>query len=196
MTPRRFASLEDYVGFICGRTCYVLRRDGGYVRYGRAFARYLAEHGPDFETYLWHEHYIWHSARPRVENATIEIRPACQQPPDEPLAASALAVGLVEALPDAWAFVHDLLGRDPWPAMQRFRARALRRGLRAPEPAPRFLFDLVELCARALRRRGRGEERFLAPIRRRIEARELPADRAVALWRRGGARALIDGVAL
>jgi glutamate--cysteine ligase len=178
MTPRRFASLEDYVGFICDRVCYVLPREGRYVRYARPFTRYLADRGPDFEAYLWHEHYTWNSARPRVQTATIEIRPACQQPPDEPLAAAALALGLVEALPDAWAFVHERLGPDPWPVMKRFRARVLREGLRAPEPAPRFLSDFVEMCARALRRRGRGEERFLAPIRRRLEA------------------ALIDGVVL
>jgi gamma-glutamylcysteine synthetase len=196
MTPRRFPTLEDYVAFMCGRVCYVLPQRGRYIRYGRPFTHYLAERGADFDAYLWHEHYTWNSARPRVQNGTIEIRPACQQPPDEPLAASALAVALVEALPDLWAFVHDRLGADPWPAMARYRADVVRRGLRAREPAPRFLAGLVAVCDKALRRRGRGEERFLKPIRRRLDERALPADRAVAHFRRGGVRTMVERLAL
>jgi gamma-glutamylcysteine synthetase len=124
------------------------------------------------------------------------VRPACQQPGDEPLAAAALSLGLVESLPAAWAFVRDLLGPDPWPAMAAYRRDVVRAGLRATEPAPRLLSGLLDLCEQALRRRGRGEERFLRPLRRRLEARALPADRAARLLIRGGMAALIDGVRL
>ncbi|MGH7186358.1 MAG: glutamate-cysteine ligase family protein, partial [Pseudomonadota bacterium] len=176
MTPRRFTSVEDYVAFICAQRCYSLRNGNRFAPYSRSFTGYLAAHGSDYEMFLWHEHYTWNSARPRVKNATIEIRPACQQPPDEPLAAAALSLALVEAMPSVLTYVQDRVGSDPWPAMAGYRREVSRLGLRAPEPAPRFLAGIVDLCEEALRRRGRAEERFLLPIRRRLESRKLPAD--------------------
>ncbi len=196
MTPRRFMSLEEYVEFICAQCCYSLRRGDGSVRYGRPFTTYLTANGPDLEMFLWHEHYTWNSARPRIKSATIEIRPACQQPPDEALAAAALSLALVEAMPSVLTYVQDRLGSDPWPAMAGYRREVVRSGLRALEPAPRFLAGIVDLCEEALRRRGRAEERFLFPIRRRLETRTLPADRAAALVRRGGVDVLISGTRL
>ncbi len=205
MTPHRFVSLEDYLEFICRQTCYVLPRGGRLVRYGRPFTPYLSAYAPArrgslsedlWKAYLWHEHYTWNSARLRVGNATIEVRPACQQPPDEPLAAAALSLGFVEAMPQVEAFVLDLLGPDPWPAMAAYRRAVVRQGIRAREPAPRLLAGVVDLAEKALRRRRRGEERYLQPIRRRLETRTLPADRAVALFRKGGVPALIEGFKL
>jgi gamma-glutamylcysteine synthetase len=196
MTPRPFRILAEFVEFVCSQTCYVLRRDDHFVSYRRPFTSYLAANGADLEAYMWHEHYVWNSARPRVQHATIEIRPACQQPPDEPLAAAALSLGFAEALPAAWAFVCDRLGSDPWPAMAAYRVGAVREGLAAREPAPGLLAGLLELAETALRRRDRGEERYLLPIRRRLETRVLPADRAAALFARRGIEGLIGGVRL
>lgn len=201
MTPRRYAGLDEFLTFLCGQPCYVLPTQGGFVHYGRPFAAYLAAHGDEltddvWNAYRWHEHYTWNSARPRVHHATIEIRPACQQPPDESMAAGALALGLVEAMAQAKAFVADVLGSDPWPAMAAYRRVVVRTGLRAREPAPGFLDGILALCEQALHRRGRGEDRFLIPVRRRLERRALPADRAAALFRRGGVDALIEGVRL
>jgi gamma-glutamylcysteine synthetase len=192
MTPRRFESLEEFVGFICAQTCYVLPEGKRYRSFRRPFTAYLAERGPDLTAYLWHEHYTWNSARPRAHHGTIEIRPACQQPPDESLAAAALSLGLVEALPHLGPFLQEELGPDPWPAMAAYRRAAVRDGVRARQPAPRLLAGLLDLAASALRRRGRGEERYLRPLFRRLERRELPADRAAARFRRGRVGALIQ----
>ncbi len=191
MTPRRFDRLDEFIGFICAQTCYVLPEGDRYRSFRRPFSAYLAERGPDLNAYLWHEHYTWSSARPRAHHGTIEIRPACQQPPDESLAAAALSLGLVEALPHLWPFLRELLGSDPWPAMAAYRRAAVRDGVRARQPAPRLLAGLLDLAASALRRRGRGEERYLRPLFRRLERKELPADRAAARFRRGGVSALI-----
>jgi gamma-glutamylcysteine synthetase len=196
MTPRRFASVEDYVAFICSERCYSLREGGRFVAFRKPFTAYLAEHGSDLEMFLWHEHYTWNSARPRVKNATIEIRPACQQPPDEPLAAAALSLALVEAMPNVMTYVQDRLGSDPWPAMAGYRREVVRHGLRAPEPAPGFLEGIVDLCEEGLRRRGRAEERFLLPIRLRLENRLLPADRTAALFRKSGIAGLVGALAV
>ncbi|MGH2404548.1 MAG: glutamate-cysteine ligase family protein [bacterium] len=192
MTPRRFFSLEEFMAFICGQTCYVLKQDGRYVRYGRPFTSYLAAHGPDLDAYLLHEHYTWNSARPRAQHGTIEVRPACQQPPDEPLAASALCLAFVETMPEIWAYLCEQVGPDPWPAMAAYRRNAIRLGVRAPEPVPGFLAGLVELAEHALRRRGRGEEQYLRAISDRLETRTLPADRAARIFREGGGRTLVN----
>lgn len=194
MTPRRFATVEEFVEFISGQTCYMLPRDRGFAAYRRPFTNYLAMHGADLRAYLWHEHYTWNSARPRFQNATIEVRPACQQPPDEPLAAAALILGLVEAMTDAWTFLRDRLGPDPWPVMQAYRRAVVRDGLRAPEPVRGVLSGLVDLAEAALQRRGSGEERYLNPIRDRLERRSLPADRAASRFRSGGIEALIENL--
>lgn len=196
MTPWQFTDLEGLLEFICGQTCPILRKDGRYVPYGLPFLAYLAARGPDPDAYLMHERYIWNSARPRMQHGAIEVRPACQQPPEEPLAASALCLAFVEAMPEIWAFVRDRLGQDPWPAMAAYRRAAVRMGLRAREPVPGFLAGLVDLAEESLRRRGRGEERYMLPVRRRLERRALPADRAAALFRRGGVDALIENLSL
>lgn len=196
MPPHRFGSFEEYVAFICAQRCYSLRDGNRYLPYSRPFTSYLEAKGSDLEMFLWHEHYTWNSARPRMRNATIEIRPACQQPPDEPLAAAALSLALVEAMRNVLTYVQDRVGSDPWPAMAGYRREVVRHGLRAPEPAPGFLAGIVDLCEEALRRRGRAEERFLLPIRHRLERRSLPADRSAAWFRKGGIRALIGALAL
>src|SRR5207237_453810 len=122
MTPRRFESLEAFVAFICAHPCYVLKHDDGTLTpYNRPFIEYLATHGADLDAYLWHEHYTWNSARTRVEHSTIEIRPACQQPPTELMAASALSLGFVEALPEIAEYVARALPNDAWRAMLHYR---------------------------------------------------------------------------
>ena len=191
MTPGPFTSVEEFVNYICRYRCYVLRRDGGFRIYNRPFEDYLHEHGPDLDAYLWHEHYTWNSARPRAHNSTIEIRPACQQPHDESLVVAALSLGWVEALADVRAFLADALS-DPWTAMRRYRRDAIIHGLLAKEPVKRFVEDVLRIAEAGLRRRGRGEEKFLRPLWNRLEERASPGHRARDLVRSQGVAALVD----
>ncbi|MGK4301838.1 hypothetical protein, partial [Klebsiella pneumoniae] len=85
---------------------------------------------------------------------TIEVRPACQQPPQDSWAATALALGLAEAHHQARAMAEDRLGADPWPTLLGFRKAAVRDGVRAAEPVGGFLEDLVGVAVRGLRARG------------------------------------------
>ncbi|MGH2628065.1 MAG: glutamate-cysteine ligase family protein, partial [Anaerolineales bacterium] len=86
MTPRRLGSPADLVDHLADYPCYVLPRGEGFVPIGVSFRRWLAGEGggrprADLRRdFLWHEHYIWNSARARTQHSTIEIRPACQQP--------------------------------------------------------------------------------------------------------------------
>jgi gamma-glutamylcysteine synthetase len=205
MTPRKFKSLEDFMTFICAHPCYVLKNaDGSLTQYGRPFNDYLVHRplgfskpkGSLLDAYLWHEHYTWNSARARVEHSTIEIRPACQQPRHELMAASALSLGLVEALPQIEEYVTRVLGADPWPTMLRYRRAVVRDGLRAAEPAKKFLQMMIQLAEDGLRRRGRGEEKWLAPLWKRLEKKRTPADEACALFNKKGMDALIEALTI
>src|SRR5262249_48994853 len=175
---------EDFVAHICSYPCYVLREHGRFRVWNRPFVGYLREHGPDLEAYLWHEHYTWHSARPRANNSTIEIRPACQQPPEEPLAAAAIALGWVEALTEAKAFLTEAFP-DPWTALRRYRVEAIRHGLSAAEPAAGFLERTLRIAEAGLRGRGRGEEVFLKPLWTRLKQRVTPGERNREIFRAG-----------
>jgi gamma-glutamylcysteine synthetase len=194
MTPRPFASIEEYIAYVCRYPCYVLRDQAGFHVWNRPFERYVTEHGPDLDAYLWHEHYTWNSARPRANSSTIEIRPACQQPRGEPLAAAALGLGWVEAMPELMAFLHDRFA-DPWPVLRRYRAAAIIHGLRAPEPASGFLAGVLRIAEVGLHKRGRGEETFLTPLWARLEQRMTPGDRNRDLFRAGGVDALLSATA-
>ena len=87
------------------------------------------------------------------------------------MAASALSLGLVEALPQLAEYMTRALGPDPWPVMLRYRSAVVQAGLRAPEPAHQFLHQIVHCAADGLRARARGEESFLAPIWSRLQKR-------------------------
>lgn len=191
MTPGPFASVEEWVRYICRYPCYVLRRDGRFRRYNRPFDAFLREHGPDLDAYLWHEHYTWNSARPRAHRSTVEVRPACQQPHEAPLVVAALALGWVEALAEVRAFLEDVLP-DPWTAMRRYRRDAIAHGLRAREPVKRFVESVLRIAEVGLRRRARGEEGFLRPLWDRLEERRTPGESARKLVRSGGIAAFID----
>jgi gamma-glutamylcysteine synthetase len=191
MTPSPFTSIEEFVACICRYPCYVVRDREGFHVWNRPFNDYLEEHGPDLGAYLLHEHYVWNSARPRANNSTIEIRPACQQPPEEPLAAAAISLGLVEAMTDAKALLQSLFPPDPWPVLRRYRTAAILHGLRAPEPAPGFLEGTLRIAEKGLRGRQRGEETFLTPLWARLEHRMAPGDRNRELFRTGGIDALL-----
>lgn len=81
-----------------------LTQVNGYMFYCLPVCRY----GFDWESFTVHDHYIWNSARPRTEQRTVEMRPACQQPWDEHMVVSALCLGLVEASPTILQVSSDL----------------------------------------------------------------------------------------
>jgi len=58
-----------------------------------------------YDAFLHHDHYVWHSARPRPKQGTIEVRPACQQPHADSCVAAALGLGIVEAHRDLAPFL-------------------------------------------------------------------------------------------
>ncbi len=213
---RPYADLTDFVACL-SRMPALLRREGErLLPDGRLFSDVLrADFGAArsegwtpstsaFDAFLLHDHYIWHSARVRSAYGTVELRPACQQPPHELMAATALYLGLVEGHEEIVEYLRVALapageeGVNPvplsecWPRMRQYHEQAVRAGLAAPEPAPGFLAEILGLAEAALTRRGHGEEAMLAPLWRRLERRENPAQRLRRVFVEAGLEELIE----
>jgi glutamate--cysteine ligase len=194
---RPFADVEEYVTWASEFRCLCLPDGrGGYRLPSGSYLDHARRRGANLKEFLFHEHYLWPSARPRARLGTLEVRPACQQPWEASWAPSALAVGLGEALSDASVAVEEMLGSGAWPLLLRYRAEAVRMGVRAPEPAPGFLEALLDVAEGGLKARGYGEETLLEPLRERVAGRTGPADLARGLMGRGGITELVDAMAL
>ena len=112
------------------------------------------------------------------------------------MAAAALGVGLIEASVEIDAFVQDALGEEYWSIMRTYHRQVIRTGLGAPQPAPDLLPQIVSLAAEGLRRRGRGEERLLAPLYQRLERRINPAQRMRTVFQSDGVAGLLRRAAI
>ena len=195
--PRAFADVEEYVRWAAGFRCLCLPGSGEGFRFPRASYLDHARGRPaDLEEFLFHEHYLWPSARPRARLGTLEVRPACQQPQHDSWAPAALALGLSEMLGEAGALVEDVASGDAWRTLLAYRSRAVRDGLAAEEPTPGFLESVIDVAEQGLKARGHREEDLLSPLRERLAVRSGPADRARALARSGGAVAVANALAL
>ncbi len=196
MLARPMRDMVDFVATMAESTYLIIRENQEIYPSSRPFSAYLAEQGADFDAFLFHEHYIWNSARLRATYGTVEIRPACQQPWAEHMAMAALGLGLVEGAAKIHAYVMQELGPDYWTIMQTYHQQVIRHGLRAPEPAPDFLYRIVESAEDALQARGFGEEQFLAPHWRRLQQRRNPAQRIRRIFQIDGIPGLLNRTAI
>jgi gamma-glutamylcysteine synthetase len=188
--------MEDFVATLARSTYLIAKAGGEIVPSSVPFSAYLHENGPDFAAFLFHDHYIWNSARLRNTYGTLEVRPACQQPWRSHMAAGALILGLLEALPAAYPWLRQALGAGWWEQMRVYHQQVIRFGLKAPQPAPELLAQLVALADTALAERGFGEETLLAPIWRRLELGVNPAQRTRAIFSVDGLAGLLNHVAV
>lgn len=176
---------------------YLMHRvDGGLEPVGVPFADWLraaADAGEQatFDAWTWHDHYVWNSTRPRTAHGTVELRSPCQQPWSEHMAAATLGTGMVAAWKELAAFVQAELGADAWPVMRRWHEDVVRHGLAAEEPTRGLIAGVLHRVEAGLAARGRGEEAFVAPLWRRLEARANPAQEALVAFEAGGVEGLV-----
>mmetsp|Transcript_11476 Transcript_11476/g.21029 ORF Transcript_11476/g.21029 Transcript_11476/m.21029 type:complete len:262 (-) Transcript_11476:164-949(-) len=157
------------------------------------------EMSPDYEyeAFLLHDHYVWHSARPRSKQGTVECRAACQQPWNEHMSAAALNLGIVEGYREIWELVLSKFGsrQAAWDAMDAATPYAERYGLKSSDIAgleADFLLDILGACERALEGRGRGEEILMKPLYQRLERGENPAALAASVANEGGMAGFLE----
>lgn len=196
MPPRPFLDIADYVRTMSQWTYLIARTDNEVIPHSQPFIEHLRTHGPDFGAFLFHEHYIWNSARLRTNYGTMEIRPACQQPWPEHMAAMALSVGLIEAVEPIMAYVQEELGEDYWSTMRTYHRQVIKHGLAAPQPAHNFLETIVHYADWGLQQRSQEEESLLRPIQRRLERGQNPAQRVRSVFQIDGLRGLLAHTAI
>jgi hypothetical protein len=150
----------------------------------------------EWRHFLAHDHYVWHSARPRVRQATVELRAACQQPWGEHMAAQALQLAIVEAWRDleAWV-VGDLFRGDEaaaWRCMHALHAHVVAHGLAQPSRADldRRATRLVDLAEA-----GRGDPEAVEALMRRSGVKKSRTVRVAMAACRGDAAWIADALA-
>lgn len=171
-TPRRFESIEDYVGFVTS---------------------FKPLWPPDESVSAWEQfveldHYVMPSGRAVFRFGTVEVRPACQQPFDSFWAPAAMGLGLVANVRAADEWLID--SGVSWAELLGYRARAVTHGIRAKEPFDGFLAQVLSLAQEGLVARGLGEETYLEDAWSRLERRQSPADEVMDLLSKEG----IDGI--
>ena len=200
-----FTSTRDYVETVSRFKPVYVKRDGRPVTL-RRYESFLDFYGADSATgedldgnpvalnpapedIGVHNSCYWFNARVS-RYFTVENRVADQQPPDALLVPAAVTLGLVSALHEATEAVRPL----DWDAVRDTRREACRRNGHAhtdDDLLSRMKRLAVELAELGLKRRGKGEERFLLPLRDRLAHNTCPADEAESLFSAGGAEALV-----
>ena len=207
MPLRPYTDAVDMVTCLANQQFLIRKEDGVAYVDGRTFGEYVDAVGPTGDAlrdaFLVHEHYIWHSARPRAGHATLEFRSACQQPWSGHMAAAALGLGIVEGADEITAALREHAGQSDWatalwPALQAWHETVVTDGLGAAPPLPGLLETVLDAATAGLARRGRGEEVFLAPLRARVQNQRNPAQDARALVAERGVKGIVDtyGIAL
>ncbi len=137
-----------------------------------------------------HNSCYWYNAR-ISRYYTVENRANDQQPPDALLAASALTLGLVSAVRQA----KEALEAYDWQTLRQLRHNACQHGLHGEHDGislEQFAGQMVDIARMGLSRRGRGEEKFIEPIEKRLDRLECPADQAARIFQSGGADELVE----
>ncbi|MBR1920983.1 MAG: glutamylcysteine synthetase [Kiritimatiellae bacterium] len=199
-------SLADLGGYLKSTSVYCAERDGrylnfrpvplaDYVRLGSMSAEYWdAASGahrtctftPSVGDVAWLRPFKFEDLTAR---GTVEFRSVCEQPVRDAFAPAAFHAGLAEnvpALADLLAADTVLYGHGYGPA--ELREIASRRHWPAfidRDALVAALHAVLDLAEDGLRRRGRGEEVFLAPLRRRADALMSPAREQVERLARG-----------
>jgi gamma-glutamylcysteine synthetase len=188
-------TLAHHMEMLCALPHLMDRKDGiAVLGDGRPFSAFMKGMDDDeaWRAFMVHDHYVWHSARPRSRQGTVEIRCAGQQPWDAHMSVAALSLGLVCGATEIAHFVTEKLGPEAWEIMRRWHGEVILHGLAAPEPASELIAGVLGRAKAALRARGRKEAPMLDPLTKRLERRENPAQRARALLAQEGLTAVIE----
>lgn len=203
---RPFADLADYVRRIADlRPVYVKREAQPILlcRHYESFSDYFAEDTatgltvdgreikvvPEMADIAVHNSCYWYTAR-ISRYFTVENRVFDQQPGDALLAPAALTLGLVCAAEEAWEEVSGY----SWDTLREAREQACLHGMDWSldgMSAVSLTERMLELAELGLRRRARGEEAFLVPLKERLAGRACPSDEVMSLPRSDWPAALL-----
>jgi len=218
MPTSLYIDLEDWIKQIC-QLDYLIKIDknSGAVSAPQSlsasqkapFIDFLVSDNANFSDFEAHEHYVWHSVRPRFTYGTLELRASCQQPHTEHMGAVALSLGIVEAAKEIERWLLEQAPLECWlQVLRKYHPQAVAAGLgfqeeqesegNSPLQIDFFAFTEEILCFvdQALEQRGLGEQVYLQPIWKRFQERKCPAQIAVDILQNDGLPALLDHLAL
>ena len=144
------------------------------------FVRALQSTSQKFENYL----------KDTLENYYLEIRPCAMQQPEDLLAMPAFMLGIVENLSQA----ERILKQQTWQFWRDMRTAAYRHGMQASvkgTSVTTFLLPLYRIAEQGLKKRKRGEEKFLRPLKHRILSGKTPADVAEDIYKKKGKKTFL-----
>ena len=196
--PKSFSDIFDYVEYITNFPSLMIERQGEYIAIleKETFKEFLSSKKPlkgltfnDQKIAIWPKtediitqaSLAWFNARLSPKYGTIESRISCQQPPGDTILVPALVLGIIENLEEA----EELLKSYPWEEWKRLRYDSLRHVLQAQignKPVLPLVEKLITIAEVGLRKRGYGEEKFLAPASKRIAQRKVPANEIIDLF--------------
>ena len=207
-------TVEEYVQNIVDRKNLLLTDAEGWKNScTEVFSSLLVEH--DMETLLLeHMSCDWGPVRPVLESGLLEWRCA-QQPQDAQISFAALTLGIMERLEDWKLFLDSfsneplepmMVGirmeelhkirmervRDPWDEFLSWRKTAIDYGLGKGELFTGLIESVLQLAQDGLEARGMGEEVYLAPLWKRWETKQNPAQYVRRAFARGGIDSLLD----
>lgn len=220
MLEKPFESVADMVTRFAKLRFLLQIEDEKYAPHKGTFLDYIdacqaagAPTGQLVGAYLFHESLVWPYARARIDEGTIALRAACQQPWDEHMAACALNFGFITANEKLHDFFHTYIDppvaprvrpgirqppdppRAPWDSWHRMRAfdpQPTAYGMEAREPFTALLEGSLQVAHDALTARGLGEEVYLEPMWKRLADKENPAQRIRRVFHRQGPGAMLE----
>ncbi|MBI4008990.1 hypothetical protein HY357_02050 [Candidatus Roizmanbacteria bacterium] len=130
--------------------------------------------------------FAWHNAR-ITSYGTVESRICCQQLPSEPLAISALTLGLISNLKKS----NKLIKKKNFLFWKKLRRTALISRL---ENHDHYVLskDVLTIAKEGLKKRNHGEEIFLEPLFKRLKDKKAPADDIIKHFNKGGINSLVE----
>ena len=206
----RFEDLRHYADMISRfRPVYVKREGTPIVLTGYdSFAEYYGEEEavgfnpageevkvvPRRKDVDLHSTCYWFNAR-LSRYYTVEGRLNDQQPPEDLICVPAMTLGLAAALDEGC----EVIDSYEWEDLRRAREAACREALKGSANGHELATlarEMLEVARLGLRRRDRGEEKYLEPLFQRLRQKTCPAEEAGEIYRRGGGEALVEARSL
>lgn len=130
---------------------------------------------------VYHEGDLDSYARDHLTKLYIETRNIACQPWQDILAAPAFLLGLVENIHAA----KRIADSQPWEYWRELRKRVYAQSLEVDEVV-QYAQQLIDISEQGLKKRGRGEEKYIQVLRKRIAKRQSPAMKAIELFKEKG----------
>lgn len=133
------------------------------------------------------EHTIDDFVQGHITNLYVENRNVAGQQFNEIMAAPAYFLGLIENIQKA----KEIVDAKPWEYWIQLREKSIVKSMEVEEVWP-ILEQLLPIAEEGLKKIGRGEETYLAPLFERLEKRESPSMRAIKEYQSLGMEAFIE----